>query len=392
MMPEISIDLTRLVVRALRGRYPTGVDRVCLSYARRYREARVVLYKAGMGRALLRADSRRLVDLLLADRSVDFVPKLCTLLVRALLRRSPPLTPGGIFFNIGHGGIERPAYVRWLRDNRLRPVFMVHDLIPMTHPEYCREGESQRHERRIAAMLGCGAGLIVNSVSTQRILQGYAKKQKLILPPLIVAHLGISLFPIGTNEPILKDPYFVMLGTIEPRKNHILMLQCWRRLGERWKDGAAVPKLVLIGQRGWDIEYVERFLHRSEVCRSLVSVRSDCDDTELAIWLRHARALLFPSFSEGYGLPLVEALAQGTPVIASDLDAFHENAGDIPDYLDPLDGLGWLQAITDFTKDDSERRTKQLARLSHFVPPTWADHFRIVENLIDGLAKEADHA
>jgi glycosyltransferase involved in cell wall biosynthesis len=237
-------------------------------------------------------------------------------------------------------------------------------------------------------MLNCGVGLIVNSVSTQRILQCYAKKQKLTLPPVGVAHLGMSLFPADANEPILKDPYFVMLGTIEPRKNHILMLQCWQRLGEQWKDGA-MPKLVLIGQRGWDIEHVERLLYRSEVCRSLVSVRSNCDDTELAIWLRHARALLFPSFAEGYGLPLIEALAQGTPAIASDLDAFREIAGDIPDYLDPLDGLGWLQAITDFARDDNERRTRQLARLTHFVPPTWSDHFRIVENLIGSLSTEA---
>jgi glycosyltransferase involved in cell wall biosynthesis len=390
-MPEISIDLTRLVMRALRGRYPTGVDRVCLSYASQYREARVVLQKTGLSWVLSLGDSHRLVDLLLARRSADFIPRLCTLLISALLKRSPTLAQGSILFNIGHGGIERPAYARWLRRKRLRSVFMVHDLIPVTHPEYCREGENQRHEQRIVGMLNYGAGLIINSASTQQILQCYASARKLILPPTVVAHLGISLLLSNSNESPLKDPYFVMLGTIEPRKNHILILQCWRRLSEQWKDGG-VPKLVLIGQRGWDIEHVERLLQRSGVCRSLVTVRSNCDDTELAVWLRHARALLFPSFAEGYGLPLIEALAQGTPVIASDLNVFHEIAGDIPDYLDPLDGLSWIKTIIDFTLDNNERRTKQLVRLSHFTPPTWDEHFKIIGDFVTGLQKDIHNA
>jgi glycosyltransferase involved in cell wall biosynthesis len=233
-------------------------------------------------------------------------------------------------------------------------------------------------------MLRCGAGLITNSKATEHVLRRHAAARGLPMPPAVAAPLAAAMLPRGHDEPLLKEPYFVMLGTIEPRKNHALILTCWRILAEQWTSGP-VPRLVLIGQRGWDVEHVGNLLNRCAVAQSLVIERSRCSDAELATWLRHARALLFPSFAEGYGLPLVEALAQGTPVIASDLPVFHEIAGDIPDYVNPLDGIGWLAAIKSFARDDSERRAAQLERARHFVPATWDEHFAMVDGLVSQL-------
>ena len=91
-----------------------------------------------------------------------------------------------------------------------------------------------------------------------------------------------------------------------------------------------------------------------------------------------ARAVLLPSFIEGFGIPLVEALQRGTPVIASDLPVFHEIAGEIPLYLDPLDGQRWETAICDFLTDSPERQ-RQLAAIPDFRPHSWEDHFNRVE-------------
>src|SRR5205823_11281992 len=110
-----------------------------------------------------------------------------------------------------------------------------------------------------------------------------------------------------------------------------------------------------------------------------------CSDADLTTYLKHSLALLFPSFAEGYGLPLVEALSFGVPVIASNLPVFREIAGDIPDYLDPLDGLGWLAHIEAFANPSSPERHAQLSRLVNFVPPTWPAHFRLVEELMQRL-------
>jgi glycosyltransferase involved in cell wall biosynthesis len=126
-------------------------------------------------------------------------------------------------------------------------------------------------------------------------------------------------------------------------------------------------------------------LERCEALRGLVHERSGCSDLELARYLGHARALLFPSFAEGYGMPLVEALALGTPAIASTLPVFREVAGNVPDYLDPLDGPGWTQAILDYAAPESPLRAAQLQRMAGFRTPTWQRHFETVESLLERL-------
>ena len=100
--------------------------------------------------------------------------------------------------------------------------------------------------------------------------------------------------------------------------------------------------------------------------------------------LSQARALLFPSLAEGYGLPLGQALRAGVPVIASDLPVFREIAGDIPDYLDPLDAPAWERAILSYAQDASPAR-EQLERLSRFRPSSWNDHFMAVNSWIATL-------
>jgi glycosyltransferase involved in cell wall biosynthesis len=176
------------------------------------------------------------------------------------------------------------------------------------------------------------------------------------------------------------------LGTIEPRKNHVLLLTLWRELVARW--GQDAPHLVVIGQRGWECENVVDLLERCEALRGWVHEVPDCPDAELARYLRHAQALLFPSFTEGYGMPLAEALQSGTPVLASALPVFREIAGDVPEYLSPLDGLGWLHAIEAYASPDSPRRQAQLQRMQTLVLPTWDQHFAQVQTLLKQLGSD----
>ena len=126
-----------------------------------------------------------------------------------------------------------------------------------------------------------------------------------------------------------------------------------------------------------------------ERCQSLhghVHELRSCNDADLATWLKHAQALLFPSFAEGYGMPIVESLMLDTPVIATDLPSFREAAGAVPEYLHPLDGRSWREAILDYSSDGSSRRQGQLERLSSFRCPTWKAHFEVVESFLEQLA------
>ncbi len=142
----------------------------------------------------------------------------------------------------------------------------------------------------------------------------------------------------------------------------------------------------MIGQRGWEAEHAHALLDRSELLRRHVRELNDCGDAEMARYIAGAKALLMPSFAEGFGLPVVEALQLGTPVIASDLPVFREIAGDIPLYLDPTDGAGWEQAIVGFLGRSTER-DRQLAAMRGFRAPDWPGHFAAVEPWLEALQR-----
>ncbi len=383
-MRESLIDVTRLVDRAMQGRLPTGVDRVSLEYIRYFGQRATALVRfSGQWIELSLADSDRVFDALLSPN------RNFNALVRRAVSKSFLGSVGRrfsdprFFFNTGHSGLEKAYYAHFLQRSALKPLYFVHDLIPVTHPEYCRPGEAARHRVRMDTMLSTGQGVISNSAATLAEFAAYAKASASPIPETAVALLAPARLPEPVAAPPLDAPYFVMLGTIEPRKNHWLLLQLWRQLIERL--GEAAPRLVIIGQRGWECENVVDLLERCETLKGFVFEQPACSDSELASWLHHSRALIFPSFAEGYGMPLAEALAMGVPVIASDLPVFREIAGEVPEYVDPLDGQRWKELVVEYAQPQSPMRQSQCERMAGCQMPTWGAHFQQVEALMERL-------
>ena len=379
------IDISRLLDRFSRGRLPTGVDRVCLAYIERWGEVSCAILQRGNWRRVLSHTSSQLLFELVLNQPRDFAKKMHRLIVEACLPPWPPQqVVGALAWHVGQTGLEKPGFEKWLCRTGQRPLYFVHDLIPITHPEYCRQGEDIHHRQRMSLILRTAAGLVVNSIDTRDALQCFAREHSLHFPPAVVAPLAPATLVVESKIlPIFEGAYFVVLGTIEPRKNHLLLLNVWRELVGRL--GNRAPTLVIVGQRGWECEQVADMLDRCAALRGHVKEVSRCTDAELAHWLAHARALLFPSFAEGYGMPLVEALSLGTPVVASQLTVFKEVAGSVPDYLSPIDGEGWLQAILDYSTENHPRRLAQLRRMLHSNVPTWGQHFAAVESLLSQL-------
>lgn len=379
------IDITRLADRYLQGRLPTGVDRVSLAYLRHYREnAGALIRFAGRWLELGSSDSQRIFSFLLDGSDLSGRGVIRRSVAKALVWPGHSRQRSRALFNTGHSGLDDPVYAQQVSRRGLKPIFFLHDLIPISHPEYSRPGEDFKHHQRMKTMLSVGKGLVVNSQDTLNQLNAYAAQRHLAVPPSVVAWLAPTKFVHPLVERPLAKPYFVVLGTIEARKNHILLLHIWRQMVATM--GEAAPQLVIIGQRGWECEHVFDMLERCTALRGHVLELSGCSDQEVATWLKHAQALLFPSFVEGYGIPLVEALMLGVPVIASDLPVFHEIAGDIPHYLDPTDGPGWRQTILDYADSSSAARQSQLDLLAAYSPPTWEQHFAVV----DALVREID--
>ena len=385
----VLIDVTRLAARLLDGKHPTGVDRVSLAYIAHFRpRARAVVRHWGRWMQLSQGASQQVFAALLGeDPQPASTLRRCVLAAYALRWG---FIAGALLFNTGHSGLDDPRYAQRVRRLGVRPVYFLHDLIPLSHPEYCREGEVAKHRQRLHTMLRTGYGVIANSQATLNDLRAHARAhaKELPMPAQLVAHLGLPRLPEPQLQPPLESPYFVIIGTIEARKNHLLLLHVWRELVHRL--GPTAPKLIIIGQRGWECEQVVDLLERCDALRSVVREVPRCDDAQLATWLCHAQALLFPSFAEGYGLPLVEALAAGVPVIASDLPAFREIAGELPVYLHPIDGAAWLNTILAFADPKHPALLAQRARLQGFAPPTWEQHFAQVDAWLREMENRPD--
>jgi glycosyltransferase involved in cell wall biosynthesis len=388
--PDVVLDVTRLLGRLMRRRLPTGVDRVGQAYIEHYGARANALVRLGpYSRIFSRACSQRLFDLLLRF-SPDHAQRARRLALQGIASSvGHAHGRGRLLLHTCHSGLHNDSSERAVVRHGLRPVFMVHDLIPLLHPEFCVPGEAARHQRRMARMLSLCKGIIANSHATLSDMWAFADARGLARAPSVVAHLAPAapMQAAHVSQTPRHDNYFLALGTIEPRKNHLTLLHAWRRLAGTL--GAATPQLVIVGQRGWESETVDDMLERSRMLQGHVTVLSSCTDARLAELLGGARALLFPSFAEGFGLPVVEALGGGVPVIASDLPAIREVAGAVPDYLDPLDALGWVARISDYARPDSIHREAQLKRLRAFDTPTWRNHFQRVDSFLEGLNASA---
>jgi glycosyltransferase involved in cell wall biosynthesis len=407
----VLLDISRLIWRA-RRKGPSGIDRVELAYAQHFlaadarRPAYAVIHLLGWLFGVNPAGARRFVQGVAARweggdldgdqrRPASRFALYATLLQgqwsagfqlrrRFKRHREPP-----IFLVVSHHHLARDHTMRSIRRAfGARCVCFLHDLIPIDYPEYVQRGKAQAHRRVTETIAHFFDAVIVNSKATADSFRHFlASEPDHTLPAanISVALPGVRAFPRPRNPTSAPHsvPYFIVLGTIEPKKNHLLLLNLWGRLATTMTNP---PRLYVIGARGWENEQVVDILERAHGLRGLVEEHNGLDDVAVGSLLADARALLVPSFVEGFGLPLAEALASGVPAICSDIPVFREVGGDVPEYVDPLDLFAWRDAIVDYCRPDSARRAGQMQRLAHWQAPLWPDHFAIVERALDEVA------
>ena len=406
MASHIVFDLSRLLWRAERLA-PTGIDRVELAYARHLigtaRDR--VSFVGWWGRfgllpyrhAIAFVES---LDALWSGSYIDREERSRTAAIAWMLRRHlllwgeqslySQVSPDRgrlVYLLVSHHHLHRPATIaRFKERTDARFVIFVHDLIPIEFPEHVGRKQSERHHRRMDTVARLADAVIVNSADTGAVFRRYFAARDWTIP-VVVAPLGIDL---GTAPGIPASgsdrPYFIYIATVEPRKNHRLLVKVWQRLVRRL--GAEAPRLVLVGRRGWKNKAILGSIRRSPLLQSLVEEHTHLPDAAVARLLAGACAALYPSFAEGFGLPVAEALALGVPVLCSDLPALREVGREAPEYLDPEDLTGWEDAILDYARKRSPRRQAQLTRLAAWRAPSWEEHFRKLQPLIDAALPE----
>jgi glycosyltransferase involved in cell wall biosynthesis len=403
MPASIILDLSRLLSRVLHPT-PTGVDRVEMAYARELirlvpdRLQFAAVHPAGIyGRLPLRAVLQFLDH---TERQWDTGGKdTAWTLRRSAIRnlnllRPRPVRPDGarerrIYLQASPHHLTKPMLVDLiLQREAARFVCLIHDLIPLQYPEYARPDGAAQHQLRMETIITRAAGIVANSHDTLAALRPWLDRAG-ATPRLAVAHLGVEALgsnATGAAAAEKERPYFLCIGTIEPRKNHLLLLNIWRRMAEE-AGGRDVPRLIVIGRRGWENEQIVDMLDRCSAIQDHVEERNNLSDQEIQRLLAGARALLVPSFAEGYGMPVTEALGAGVPVLCSDIAALREAGENVPDFLDPLDGPGWLRMIRDYAKPSSVFRRLQMERMTLWKPTSWTDHLQIVQGLIEEVAQ-----
>lgn len=389
------LDLTRLVSRVGRGPL-TGIDRVELAYLQYLvarPEAFFGLVRTALGFVLLdRHGAKGLLDRVLgrvplgpadllglltqrhlpqslraeADARRLAVARCFPARLGARLRKTLPL--GTVYVNVGHANLSMRVMqaVKSVADVKI--VVMVHDTIPLDYPQYCRPGTPAAFAKKLAAV-SAHADLVVHSAASTRT---YTEAHFIRVPPGVVAPLGLDLaLPDATTSVATKAPYFVALGTIEPRKNIELLVRVWRLMQDA---GGVVPHLYIVGNRGWANPALFDDLG-TLVALGHASVLHTLSDGAAMALLLGAEALLFPSLAEGYGLPPIEAAAMGVPVLSGNLPVVVEMLGDYPVYLDTSDVYAWANAIHRQLRHPMQQHDPNNKRRH---PPKWVHHFHQV--------------
>ncbi len=399
------LDLTRLVSRVGRGPW-TGIDRVEAAYLSHLVQSPDMLFgliaipsgfalldrdgvaalaarlrgAVGWGRPDLRA-MRRLrarsevrgadADLRrLAVGVASNAERLSGLFAEVLPR-------GFSWIATGHTNLK-PTLFDAVHDAGGRAVVLVHDTIPLDHPAFQRPGTVAAFEERMrATALGADLVVCISEAARASATSHFARFGR--VPEMRVAHLGIDVSspdPSGLPRdfPLNRD-CFVTVGTIEPRKNHALLLDVWAHFAETLPE-EEIPALHIVGARGWANEAVFARLDRSPLTGAHVFEWNRLSDGAVSAVVSRARALLMPSHAEGFGLPPAEAVALGTPVIARDLPVYREVLGNNPVYLAEDDLYSWANEILAFAR--GRTRGQSAAREEAPALPTWQDHFNLV--------------
>ena len=405
-MSPYLVDISRTISRIGRG-FATGIDRVEIAYIKYcLRGNPANLFIAKMGRHTVVIDQKVMAEVLeqlnssndwgwptLGD-AVRFKlnwEQRCArsylkrrALAKALNRDVSKLlvkidASGFEYLNVGHSNLSETFFSALRLSNCKKIHVLIHDMIPLDHPEFSQRHIPRLFENRMRAVAKYADRIICNSDDTRKRVSGYFEEWG-SKAEYVVSHLGIEPMPSSiASKPPFDRPYFVVLGTIEPRKNHLLLFKAWERL-EIELGEASLPYLFVVGRRGWDNIEAFQFLDESMLAGKYIIEQQDLNDKNLADLLRHSNALLFPSFVEGFGLPALEAAQLGVPVICSDLDTFREILGEEAVYLDPKSPEKWQAAIAQNLENTDLEQGIPTTRSNCVKIPTWESHFRHVFN------------
>ncbi|TDM04874.1 MAG: hypothetical protein C4K60_20745 [Ideonella sp. MAG2] len=244
----------------------------------------------------------------------------------------------------------------------------IHDVLFETHPQYFEPAFArQMHYFCARAARRSALLLTVSDYSRQEMARQYGLNPEAIhVTPNAVDHR--RFYPGQEGAAVVRslglEPgrYVLTVGRLEPRKNHVTLLTAYASLA------ADAPPLVIVGQRDFRHDAVFESI-ASLGLNGRVKVLETVSDTQLPAVLRHAQVFVYPTFAEGFGMPVLEAMASGVPVITSNTTSLPEVAGDAALLVDPQDAPGLAASLSSLLakpRQASALATAGLAKCQQF--------------------------
>jgi len=248
----------------------------------------------------------------------------------------------------------------------------LHDVLFETHPQFFGRSFARfaRFNARRAVRLSA-ITLTVSDYSRRQIAAHYGiEPERVLLTPNAVDRSrfrpGREGAELLTRWNLRSGEYVCMLGRLEPRKNHVSVVQAYARLD------AAAPPLIILGQGDFAYAAIFETIRRLKMT-DRVRIIEDVDDEALPAVLRHARLMIHPSHAEGFGMPILEALASGVPVITSNTTSLPEVAGPAAWLTSPTDVDEIAGCLREALREPPEMRKIRIERgLAHAAQYNWS--------------------
>ena len=279
------------------------------------------------------------------------------------------LPEGTAYLNVGHSNLTDTVFRAARSVPSPRTAILIHDAIPHRLAWTQKAGASDRFRVRLRSVAR-HADVVLCPSEAESVHVAAALGEFGGAPPIVVAPPGVDR---EVPDPGLPEPdgwptgaYFAAVGTLEPRKNLGLLLDVWEHLAGI-HPAEDLPGLAIIGRRGWESDGFFRRLDGLKSRIPAIREYSNASDGARTALVSGARALLFPSIAEGYGLPPLEALSVGVLPVCAPLPVYRETMGDAAVYAEADDMYQWAGVVTALTGGSAKAG-------SGWTPPSWDDH------------------
>ena len=267
-------------------------------------------------------------------------------------------------------------------------VQVSHDLLPIVTPQFSGHATESLSIYN-SQIMPIAALVLANSESTKQDLVAWLKAKNLTIPKIEVFRIGEDFTiepPVRPSDAVFKSlglrggDFIISVGTIEARKNHALLYYTYKLAVSR---GVKLPKLLIVGRRGWKTEDIYEYITNDPATKDLLVPLHDISDAELSWLYDNALFTIYPSFYEGWGMPIAESIMRGTPALASNTSSMPEVAPGYAHYFNPSSTDELLDAIIAMLKPGASEKDK--AKIKDYTPTSWNDSFTQVFNYLEKI-------